>query len=736
GQFLVVEGDEKKLCSILGVKGKKGKREVQRSRELVNEAASGQIHRLLAEHKKLSNLVRLWVKGVKIDWELLYEGDKRPKRISLPTYPFAKERYWIEKKEEKAIFDEHEKIDYTNERLLLEKGWKEERKGKDGREVKGTIVILITREKREIASKLFGGLGEVRVVYVESAKSYKREDNGYKMNFGKVKDGNRVARQVLERSEDVLVGIIDLSDIGGEEESVGYMGKIGLLQGIIEGIKEGQLAIIHITKGLQKFKTKENSLLGGKMSGFIKMLSAEYSKVKAKTIDIGGDVQDIKRLREIVFQELVNKDLVGEVCYRGGKRYIPCMKVVERQKEVTENFMKDVIDKEQVVVITGGVRGIGSEIARYLADKGVKKLVLMGRKDFPKREEWEKIVGDKDGDKDIIEKIRKVQELEKAGVEVSIYTGTLTDKGKLTAYFEETRNKMGAIGGVVHCAGVLIEKDPAFIHKKEEDIRKVYEPKVEGLEILGRVFEKDKLAFFILFSSISGVIPVLGAGVSDYAAANSFMDHFAGYQHRKGKTYYRSINWPNWEGGGMGEATSPRYNELGLKKHTIAEGIELLEEVMALEGKSNILPCLAERGVLDLEKLFLVKYEGRTQEKKQIMKEGAEKKEVTGDLLEETIKWLRGLFSKKLKIAEDKLGDEVGFGELGVDSILIAELVKRAEGEIGRKIDPSVFLEYPTLLQLSQYLGQTYQEEISKKLLGLEEAHAKEIVEESKKVIG
>jgi acyl transferase domain-containing protein len=45
--------------------------------------------------KKLSNLLNLWVKGLDFDWTKLY-GEVKPQRISLPTYPFAKERYWIE----------------------------------------------------------------------------------------------------------------------------------------------------------------------------------------------------------------------------------------------------------------------------------------------------------------------------------------------------------------------------------------------------------------------------------------------------------------------------------------------------------------------------------------------------------------------------------------------------------------------------------------------------------------
>ncbi|WGV33690.1 SDR family NAD(P)-dependent oxidoreductase [Paenibacillus polymyxa] len=44
--------------------------------------------------RKYSKVVDLWVKGLAMDWNLLY-GDAKPRRISLPAYPFARERYWI-----------------------------------------------------------------------------------------------------------------------------------------------------------------------------------------------------------------------------------------------------------------------------------------------------------------------------------------------------------------------------------------------------------------------------------------------------------------------------------------------------------------------------------------------------------------------------------------------------------------------------------------------------------------
>jgi acyl transferase domain-containing protein/ribosomal protein S18 acetylase RimI-like enzyme/aryl carrier-like protein len=46
--------------------------------------------------RNLPRLAHLWTQGADIDWSKLY-GDTKPRRISLPVYPFAKDRYWREK---------------------------------------------------------------------------------------------------------------------------------------------------------------------------------------------------------------------------------------------------------------------------------------------------------------------------------------------------------------------------------------------------------------------------------------------------------------------------------------------------------------------------------------------------------------------------------------------------------------------------------------------------------------
>ncbi|MCP5007230.1 MAG: methyltransferase, partial [Planctomycetes bacterium] len=54
------------------------------------------------EKNKLKKIGELWCRGISIPWDLLY-GDTKPGRVHLPTYSFARERYWIKETQRNGI---------------------------------------------------------------------------------------------------------------------------------------------------------------------------------------------------------------------------------------------------------------------------------------------------------------------------------------------------------------------------------------------------------------------------------------------------------------------------------------------------------------------------------------------------------------------------------------------------------------------------------------------------------
>ncbi|QYF93473.1 SDR family NAD(P)-dependent oxidoreductase [Massilia sp. PAMC28688] len=86
---------------IAGEEGVEGvaRNQARRHREALSMFGSDgdlqQMVRTWVTEKKLPALVDLWGKGVEVDWRAMY-GATAPRRVSLPLYPFARERYWVE----------------------------------------------------------------------------------------------------------------------------------------------------------------------------------------------------------------------------------------------------------------------------------------------------------------------------------------------------------------------------------------------------------------------------------------------------------------------------------------------------------------------------------------------------------------------------------------------------------------------------------------------------------------
>ena len=121
----------------------------------------------------------------------------------------------------------------------------------------------------------------------------------------------------------------------------------------------------------------------------------------------------------------------------------------------------------------------------------------------------------------------------------------------------EIESRFGSLTGVIHAAGVT--RDALILNKTSAEISAVLGPKVYGTTWLDELTADQQLDFFVLFSSAAGAFGNIGQ--SDYAFANSFVDHFARQREVKREQNQRSgktlaINWPLWQDGGLKTSVS------------------------------------------------------------------------------------------------------------------------------------------------------------------------------------
>jgi acyl transferase domain-containing protein/acyl carrier protein/DNA-binding transcriptional regulator YhcF (GntR family) len=484
-------------------------------------------------------------------------------------------------------------IPENNEGLpwLLEKKWRLEIPDTSQLEAEpsngSNILILVNNESAKIGQALFRNSSSVKTVlhndFYTSAKT------------GRLK-AIKIAK---ERQQNVL--LIDLSNLYAtpHEEDLNPIGQVTFYQTLIESI--GELNILVITQGLQHFRSEEMSLAGAKFVGLIKMLSAEYPQVKAKCLDIDQTYFDSpNELSTILSYESKVELKETEICYRDGDRYIPYIDANQTKETIRDEIGElPLISNSGVYIISGGTSGIGLEIGKHLASKGARNLVLMGITPLPPKENWKVASQAIDTAPSLRRKLTELIDLDRQVDRLEIYIGSISNSDRLSGFFDRVRKEAGTIKGVIHSAGIYSDtKNPAFVKKDPASISKVWEPKVRGMETLHQLCKHDKLDFFISFSSLTGLIPELARGVSDYAMANAFLDFFASFQfHQKNKTYYKSITWVDWNDTGFASRSTEKENErlegkvtaLGLRTYSREKGHRIFEASLKFPERNWVL---------------------------------------------------------------------------------------------------------------------------------------------------
>jgi acyl carrier protein len=196
-----------------------------------------------------------------------------------------------------------------------------------------------------------------------------------------------------------------------------------------------------------------------------------------------------------------------------------------------------------------------------------------------------------------------------------VYTGSLTDLNSLNRYFEKVRRELGPIKGVIHSACIYSDPDaPSFVTKDLDRMRKVWEPKINGLENLHTIFESDALTFFVSFSSVTGLIPHMARGASDYAMANAFVDFFSAYQQQNSRVQFKSIVWSDWNQTGAFTRISDKkmalvednFYQMGMRTFSIAEGCQLFEQAMACTHDSQVFIGFLDRSRFEQNRLSML----------------------------------------------------------------------------------------------------------------------------------
>ncbi|MEY9931202.1 acyl transferase domain-containing protein/acyl carrier protein [Catenulispora sp. GP43] len=232
---------------------------------------------------------------------------------------------------------------------------------------------------------------------------------------------------------------------------------------------------------------------------------------------------------------------------------------------------------EGTILITGGLGGLGSVVARHLVtERGARRLLLVGRRgaQTPGAEQL-------------------LADLTELGAHVEAAACDVSDRDALSALLRG----IDGLTAVVHTAGLV---DDGLVEALTADqIDTVLRPKLDAAWLLHELTRDLDLSAFVLFSSSAGLVD--GGGQGNYAAGNVFLDALAGYRHQLGLPAL-ALAWGLWsDAGGMGAALTgagrERIDRLGLAPLTARESLAALDLALG-SARATVVPVRVDRAAL------------------------------------------------------------------------------------------------------------------------------------------
>ncbi len=313
----------------------------------------------------------------------------------------------------------------------------------------------------------------------------------------------------------------------------------------------------------------------GALNGICKTLAIELmGKAFVKQIDFAPELSVDTKITYLE-EELCYQEEVAEIGrFTDGKRYR--LTTALTKSEVTKNCCP--MTENDVILVSGGARGVTSTCILELAKKVKCKFVLLGRAKIVEEnaddEETAKITELKDmktflakrfkeqghkGSFSVIEKKAKAilaqremlatfETIKATGNSVYYYSCDVNDTEQMKKVMAKIQQEVGMITGVVHGAGIVA--DAKIWNKDMKLFRAVFDTKYKGLNNMMDFIDKEKLKVLVMFSSIAGYFG--NDGQMDYAAGNEYLDKYAAYVRVKYPNCRAlAINWGAWDGGMM-----------------------------------------------------------------------------------------------------------------------------------------------------------------------------------------
>ena len=506
---------------------------------------------------------KLWEMGVGIDWKRIQRNDQA-RRISLPTYPFERQRHWVEAISPSASGVNSQSKSQTAKlsktvdtaRWFYVPSWK-----------RVALAAAATAPLQTRRVLLFGD-----VPFSNDFSSYLRERANTVIRVSRGEEFRAISDYSFvinpSQASDYRLLLDKIAHLWSDLDLVLYMWSLDseIQPGEPSWNRFRQLqdhtflapTLLMQALALQKFEKPIDIWLISNHSGLVedgdclipeksitfplcRAAAQESERISFRSIDIKIPQQRelVDRLAATIYRELSHQSRANVIAVRGEHRWVAAFEPLALlpSSQAGRKFRDG-----GVYIITGGHGAIGLLLAEYLA-RFHAHLILIGRTAIPNKATWNTL-GEED--RKIHKIVQALKNIEISGATIMTISADVAEESEMSNAVERVREIYGRIDGVIHAAGIT-SGDSVFqsfgtLNADQAELQ--FRPKVAGVFILERVFRTIPLDFIMLFSSNAAVLG--GLGLASYSAANAFMDAFASYRLGKNGTPWISVNWDQW----------------------------------------------------------------------------------------------------------------------------------------------------------------------------------------------
>ena len=652
----------------------------------------------------LDAVARLWASGVPIDWNKLHEGE-RLHRIPLPTYPFQRQRFYVEPELESTRPTElQRKPDVTD--WFHVPTWM---RSSPPSLIAGDTLFgpwLVLARDRAVGDQIVAALkarGETVTYAIPGAAYAPLDDNTIVMDFSATHDFSRLV-STLNKEGDMPRCVAYVAGAG--EGRAGFHDLIRLAQAFGDHSPTGMVDWLIVSQPVfPVLGTEEIDPFQALLRGPSLVIPREFPYIRSRFIDLGRDEGTAKAISELV-REPAMEQWMPAVTYRQGQRWRQSFETLRLPAPKTSQLRE-----KGVYLITGGAGGMGRTLAAHFASACHARLALTGRTKLPDRSHWSAWLEQNPEDNRTSRLIHDIQRWESLGAEVLYLQADAGSRMEMEQAIAEIHRTFGPLHGVVHAAGFY---EGSLIQLKQLDGEDpVLTPKVEGTLILASLLEGETLDFFVLASSVDAFSPLPGS--VDYSAANAFLDAFAVSQYPRHNV--TSVNWSVWNEVGMAAERKVSAAEAEYWTTHVQAGIKPQEGVDAFLRLLNAkLPQIAvtPKPILNFrasdEQQLRARAEVLWSKQEELLPEAPPSGSTRPDLTSAFASPENEVQTKMLAIWQEMLGVggmgiDDNFFELGGHSLLATGVLARIRSAFGISIPLRSIFEAPTVRTLSQLVA-------------------------------